>query len=140
MNKKNILLHLGILISTNIFGITPTVVEEKIQACNLVSLRSGALTSNKIEKVKNQLIQVQHELQLAIKNEKNHINSRELERIMGSLKCDINFTNVLNRHIQNPTQESAKKLEDLYEIAYSDYVRNALIQTGFRASRTRDNH
>lgn len=139
MNKKNILLHLVMLISANIFGITPTVAEEKIQACDLVSLRNGNLTSEKIEKVKIKLIQVQQELQLAIKNEKNHINSRELERIIGSLGCDIAFTNALSKHIQNPTQKSAKLLEDLYEIAYAGYVHNALIQTGFREPRTRGN-
>ena len=139
MNKKNILLHLSMLMSANIFGISPTVAEEKIQAFNLVSLRSGTLSLEKIEKVKTKLIQTQQELQLAIKNERDHRNSRKLKHIIGGLGCDIDFTNTLSKHIQNPTQESAKRLEDLYEIAYAGYVSNALIQTGFREPRTRGN-
>ncbi len=113
-------------------------IQDKIQACNLSSLKAGTPSLEQITDVRNRLNKVLPELQLAIKNEQNARTCQKLERLERSLKSDIRFTQALSEHIQNPTKESAQKLE-CYESSHRWYVINVLEKTGFRKPRTRGN-
>lgn len=137
MKMKNIILYAGIFVTVNTFGISIDEIENKIQACDLINLRNGTSSFKQINNVHQKLNKVLPELPLAIKNEKNARTCQKLEMLELSLKNDIRFTQALSDHIQNPTQESAKKLES-YVSSHRWYVINALEKTGFREPR--NNH
>ena len=126
MKLHNILLCVGILTSTNIFGTTLEDIKTKINQCNFVSLRRGQPSLKKIQNIQSCMQQILQEL-LSLKGENFNQNIEDLEF---SLKSDINFTQALSEHIQNPTQESANKLQN-YKNSHRHYVQNALRKTGF---------
>ncbi len=126
MKINNILLCVGILTSTNMFGTTLEDIKTKINQCNFVSLRRGQPSLKKIQNIQSCMKQILQEL-LFLKGEKFN---QSLEDLEFSLRSDIDFTQALSDHIQNPTQESANKLKN-YTSSHRHYIQNALKQTGF---------